>query len=72
MIRIIKEKNQNNSIQKLLDTIYESGTFVEEVNISDVIQIIYSTLYQDNKKSISITVDKRPNNSIDLIIENVE
>lgn len=70
MIKIIENKNE--SIQNLLDTIYDSGTFIEKASISDVVQIIYSTLYQDNKESISITIDKRSNNSIDLIIENVE
>jgi len=65
-----------NKLQKVLNSIYEdeyySGSFHEDVDISEIIQIIYKVLYDSNNRTLKLTVEKKENNSLDLIIENIK
>jgi len=72
-----KSKNLQKSLQKLLDIIYNEpehhdGSYHESQNISDVIEIIYKVLYQDNNDSLHLIIDKNPNNSLDITIDKIE
>ena len=66
------------NIQELLDIIYEnpkyySGSFHENVDISEIIQIIYDTLYNNKENSsLHLIIDKKSNNSLDLTIDRIK
>ena len=71
-----KEKLQK-SIQKLLDIIYNdpkyyNGSYHEDVNISEVIDIIYNVLFADNNKSLHLIIDKTNKNSLNLTIDKID
>lgn len=65
-------------LQKLLDIIhndpdYYPGSFHQNVDISEIIQIIYDVLYNNQKnKSLHLIIDKKSNNSLDLTIDKIE
>ena len=44
----------------------------DDVNISDITQVIYDTLYQKNNTAISLLITKNDNNSLNLVIDTIE
>jgi len=44
----------------------------DNVNISDITQTIYDTLYQQNNTAISLLITKNKNNSLNLVIDTIE
>lgn len=73
-----KRNSLTENLQKLLDIIHENpeyypGSFHEDVDISEIIQIIYDVLYNNkNNTSLHLIIDKNPNNSLDLTIDKIE
>jgi len=73
-----KRNSLTENLQKLLDIINENpeyypGSFHEDVDISEIIQIIYDVLYNNkNNTSLHLIIDKNPNNSLDLTIDKIE
>ena len=65
-------------LQKLLDIIhnqpeYYDGSYHENVDITEIIQVIYDNLYNHpNNKYLHLIIDKKPNNSLDLTIDRIE
>ena len=64
-------------LQELLDIIYNnpehhSGSFHEESNISDVIDIVYKVLYEENNNSLHLIIDKKSNNSFNITIDKIK
>ena len=62
------EESIKDALQKLLDIIYDDpeyypGSFHEDLNISDVIDLIYKILYADNNKSLHLIIDKSLDNT---------
>ena len=86
MIAFRKDENSDEDkimqgLQKLfkeisdLDTSDIIGFKPEEydnVNISDITQVIYDTLYQKNNTAISLLITKNDNNSLNLVIDTIE
>lgn len=85
MIAFRKEYDSNNEkskdlvekLQQILDIVYEKeknypGSLHEQVNISDLIDIVYDTLYIKNKNSIQLIVNKNKNNSLDVTIDTID
>jgi len=69
------------NLQKLLDEVsgLDSSQLLDftpeehdNVNISDITQIIYDTLYQQSNTAISLLITKNDNNSLNLIIDTIE
>lgn len=72
------KKNKNklsiDKFQELLDIIYDkkkfhNGSFHESVDLSEIINIIYKVLYEEDNKSIQLIIDKNQNNSMNLTID---
>lgn len=70
-----------NNLKKLLDEVsgLDSSDLIgfkpqeyDEVNISDITQIIYETLYQQNNIAISLLITKNDNNSLNLVVDTIE
>jgi len=86
MIAFRKDENSDEdkilkSLQKLLKEVSDLDPsnlidFQEkeykEVNISDITQTIYDSLYQENNTAISLLITKNKNNSLNLIIDVIE
>ena len=86
MIAFRKDQNSDedkilNNLKKLLDEVsgLDSSDLIgfkpeehDEVNISDITQIIYDTLYQQNNIAISLLITKNDNNSLNLVIDTIE
>lgn len=87
MIRFIDDNSSNNkskpkslekSLQNLLDIIYNNpeyytGSYHENQNISDVIDIIYKVLFvEEGNNSLHLIIDKKPNNSMDITVDKIE
>lgn len=69
------------NLQKLFDELgdLESSDLIgfkpqeyDEVNISDITQMIYETLYQQNNTAISLLITKNDNNSLNLVVDTIE
>ena len=69
------------NLKKLLDEVsgLDSSDLIsfkpqeyDEVNISDITQIIYDTLYQQNNIAISLLITKNDNNSLNLVVDAIE
>lgn len=69
------------NLQKLFDELgdLESSDLIgfkpqeyDEVNISDITQMIYETLYQQNNTAISLLITKNKNNSLNLVVDTIE
>jgi hypothetical protein len=69
------------NLQKLLNKLdnLESSMLLEfcpeeydNINISDITQIIYEKLFQDNSTVISLLITKSDNNSLNLVIDMME
>jgi enolase len=71
-----KSKDLVEKLQQILDIVYEKeknypGSLHEQVNISDLIDIVHDTLYIKNKNSIQLIVNKNKNNSLDITIDTI-
>jgi hypothetical protein len=72
-----KSKSLSKNLQNLLDIIYNLpehyvGSYHENKNISDVIDIIYKILYTESNQSLHLIIDKNSNNSLDITIDKIE
>lgn len=47
----------------------DCSSFHECINISDLMQLIYENLYQNNHEIINITINKNENNSLDANLD---
>jgi len=69
-----KEKLLNN-LEKILNKIYknidETPTF-EEVNLSDLLEIVYYNLYMQDNNYMNISIKKDKNNSLKLKIKKIK
>lgn len=50
---------------------YYNGSFFEKSDLSKLLEIVYDSLFNKENNSISIIVDKNPNNSIDITIDTI-
>jgi len=77
------ENNQNKqlfNIAKVKDLLkavfnksgYYAGSFHESVTLVDLIDITDTVLFQEDKDSIHLIIDKNTNNSLDITIDKVE
>lgn len=71
-----KEKIEKN-IQKLLDIIYNSpkyhtGSYHKDVNISQVIELIYDVLFVESNNSLHLIIDKTNKNSLNLTVDKID
>lgn len=74
MIRIDSDQNSDENLQHLLDVIYNkieyyNGSSHNNVEIPKIVDCIYQTLFVENKSSINLIIEKKPNNSLNLIID---
>ena len=53
--------------ESLLDDI-EPSTYLD-TNLSEIVDVMYQSLFIDNKTSINLFITKNPDNSLDLTIE---
>ena len=53
--------------ESLLDDI-EPSTYLD-TNLSEIVDIMYQSLFIENKTSINLFITKNPDNSLDLTIE---
>ena len=72
-----KDTDLSKKLQKLLNIIhgsekYYAGSFYENTNFAELINIVNGALFQENHNSIHIIIDKKPNNSIDITIDKVD
>ncbi len=51
---------------------YYNGSFFESSDLSKLLEIVYDSLFNKKNNSISIIVDKNPNNSIDITIDTIK
>jgi len=73
------KKNKSEILQELLDIIYKNtkdfeyyeGLVLDDSDLSEMIDIVYKTLFNENKNSIQITISKSSNNNINLTIDQV-
>ena len=86
MIAFRKDDNSDEDqvikgLQKLLNEVsnLESSALLDfhpeehdNVNISDITQIIYDKLFQDNNTAVSLLITKSDNNSLNLVIDMIE
>lgn len=64
-------------LQQILDIVYQKekyypGSLHENSNISDLVEIVYEVLYNKNKKSIQLIVEKNKNNSLNIIVDTIK
>jgi hypothetical protein len=69
----------NKKIQKLIDAInaepineYETETLYKQINLVEINDLIYNTLFKENLDSIQLTIYKNPNNSMDMVVNKIE
>ena len=71
-----KSEDLTEKLQQILNIVYEKdknypGSLHEQSNISDLIDIVYDTLYKKNKDTIQLIINKNKNNSLDIIIDTI-
>lgn len=61
------------SLQKILDALYPQEEEEEEdiKNLSELIDIVYTKLFLDDNKKITLTIEKNANNSLKINIDNL-
>lgn len=75
--------NQNNpnkkskALQAILDALYDDldlteGEQFKDSNLSELLEIAYNVLFIQNKNSCQITIDRSPNNSLDITINKIK
>lgn len=80
MIAFRKEEDSNKKEQaykKLLEILsgeeeYYNGSFLQDSDLTELVQIVYKTLFDQNNNSIQLIIDKNPNNSIDITIDTIK
>ena len=80
MIAFRKEEDSNKKKQaykKLLEILsgeeeYYNGSFLQDSDLTELVQIVYKTLFDQNNNSIQLIIDKNPNNSIDITIDTIK
>lgn len=80
MISFRKEEDSNKqqkAYDKLLEILsgkeeYYNGSFHEGSDLTELVQIVYKTLFDQNNNSIQLIIDKNPNNSIDITIDTIK
>ncbi len=70
-------KDIASKLQQILDIIYHKekyypGSLHESSNISDLVEIVYEVLYNKNKKSIQLIVEKNKNNSLNITVDTIK
>lgn len=69
-------KKIEDNLQKLLDIIYEEpkyhiGSYHESTNFVELINIAHNLLFTENNESISLIIDRKPCNKIDITIDTI-
>jgi hypothetical protein len=61
------------SLQEILDSLYLQEEEGEEdiKNLSELIDIVYTKLFLDSNKKITLTIEKNANNSLKINIDNL-
>lgn len=80
MISFRKEEDSNKqqkAYDKLLEILsgkeeYYNGSFHEGSDLTELVQIVYKTLFDQKNNSIQLIIDKNPNNSIDITIDTIK
>lgn len=76
-----RKKDDSNKMQdaynKLMQILsgeeeYYNGSFHEGSDLTELVQIVYKTLFDQNNNSIQLIIDKNPNNSIDITIDTIK
>lgn len=67
---IDKVKNLLKSIFE--ESYYGAGSFHQEVNLTNLIDIADKILFKQNNTSLHLIIDRNPNNSIDITIDKIE
>jgi hypothetical protein len=63
-------------LQEILNKLYTEydyydGDFFHESDLSELLEISYNILFLQNKNSCQFTIDKNPNNSLDITIDKI-
>lgn len=71
------EQNKQKKLQDILNKLYAEynyyeGDFFHESDLAELLEIAYNILFLQNKNSCQFTIDKNPNNSLDLTIDNIK
>lgn len=79
------EDDLNDKLAELINKIYEENIlddiisedmfgdfYYKSINLVEINNIIYKSLFQENAESIDLTILKNPNNSMDLIINKIK
>ena len=80
MISFRKEEDSNKqqeAYDKLIEILsgeeeYYNGSFHEGSDLTELVQIVYKTLFDQKNNSIQLVIDKNPNNSIDITIDTIK
>lgn len=77
MNKKMPNKKTEDNLQRLLDIIYKNpkyypGSFHENTNFSELINISHNLLFTENNKSISLLIDREPNNKINITVDTVK
>jgi hypothetical protein len=72
-----ESNKQQKAYDKLLKILldqeeYYNGSFHESSDLTQLVQIVYKTLFDQNNNSIQLIIDKNPNNSIDITIDTIK
>lgn len=70
------DQKKEKAYEKLMNILleedeYYNGSFFEKSDLSKLLEIVYDSLFNKENNSISIIVDKNPNNSIDITIDTI-
>jgi len=72
MINFKKESAYKKLMKVILEEEpYYNGSFFENSDLSQLLEIVYDSLFNKDNQSISIIVDKNSNNSIDITIDTI-
>ena len=69
-------KKTYKKLQDVLNMLYDEydyyeGDFFHKSDLSELLEISYNILFLKNKNSCQITIDKNPNNSLDITIDKI-
>ena len=68
---------KSKSLQMLLDSLYNELDLVEgeefkHSDLSELLEIAYNALFIQNKNLCQLTINKNPNNSLDITIDKIK
>jgi hypothetical protein len=68
---------KSKSLQMLLDSLYNEldlaeGEEFKHSDLSELLEIAYNALFIQNKNLCQITINKNPNNSLDITIDKIK